>query len=123
MHIFLQKPETEIPEETDSDVLYFGPGYYDYSGQSPLKIESGKTLYLAEGAVLRGRVAVLSASDVTICGQGILLNDFTSNDEYDSVALAIKNSSNVKLRTLQCCDVKNPGVHLCGNQIMCLLKM
>ena len=100
LHIFLQKPETEIPEETDSDVLYFGPGYYDYSGQSPLKIESGKTLYLAEGAVLRGRVAVLSASDVTICGQGILLNDFTSNDEYDSVALAIKNSSNVKIKDI-----------------------
>ena len=100
LHIFTQKPEVKKPKATDKDVIYFAKGYYDYSSQTPLKVESGKTLYLEEGAVLRGRVVVSDASDVTICGQGIILNDFTTNDGYDSVALAIKNSGNVKIRDI-----------------------
>lgn len=98
LHLFAQAPETDIPAANDSNVIYFAPGYYDYSNQTPLIIPSGKTLYLAGGAVVRGRVVVSNASNVKICGKGILLNDYTSNDGYDNVALAIKNSNYVVVK-------------------------
>lgn len=100
LHLFAQGPETDIPDSGDANVLYFQPGYYDYSGQAPLIIPSGKTLYLAGGAVLRGRVLVADSSNVTICGRGILLNDFNSSDGYDSVALVLKRSSNVTVKDI-----------------------
>jgi hypothetical protein len=100
LHLFAQAPETNTPDVTNSNVIYFAPGYYDYSNQAPLIITSGKTLYLAGGAVVRGRVVVSGASNVTICGKGILLNDFTSNDGNDSVALAIKNSNYVTVKDI-----------------------
>lgn len=100
LHLFAQAPETTIPNVNDSDVIYFAPGYYDFSGQTPFVIPSGKTLYLAGGAVVRGRVLISNASNVTICGKGILLNDFTANDGYDSVALAIKSSNYVTIKDI-----------------------
>jgi hypothetical protein len=100
LHLFAQAPETEIPDANDSNVIYFAPGYYDYSNQAPLMIPSGKTLYLAGGAVVRGRVLVSGAANVTIRGKGILLNDFTTNDGYDSVALAIKSSNYVTIKDI-----------------------
>ncbi len=100
LHLFAQAPETNVPDVNNSNVIYFAPGYYDYSNQAPLVIPSGKTLYLAGGAVVRGRVLVSGASNVTICGKGMLLNDFTTNDGYDSVALAIKNSNYVTIKDI-----------------------
>lgn len=100
IHIFAQEPETNIPDLSKENVIYFGPGYYDYSNSTPLLLSSGQTLYIDAGAVVRARVAVHNASNVTICGRGILLNDFTTSDGYDSVALAIKNSSNVTIRDI-----------------------
>lgn len=98
LHIFAQAPDSDIIDREDTNTIYFGPGYYDYASQSPLRVESGQTLYLAAGAVLRGRVLVSNASNVTICGRGIILNDFTTSDGYDSVALTLKNSSNVTIK-------------------------
>lgn len=100
LHLFAQGPETDIPDAGDTNVIYFQPGYYDYSNQAPLVIPSGKTLYLSGGAVLRGRVLVADASNVTICGRGILLDDYSSSDGYDSVALVLKRSSNVMVKDL-----------------------
>jgi hypothetical protein len=98
LHIFAQEPEKDIPDLNDENVIYYAPGYYDYSNQAPLSIPSGKTLYLAGGAVIRGRILVGNASNVTICGRGIILNDFTTNDGYDSVALTLKGSNYVTIK-------------------------
>ncbi len=100
IHIFAQAPETDIPDPNDSNVMYFGPGYYDYSSGEPLRVESNKTLYLAPGAVLRGRVLISDSSNVTVCGRGIILNDFNSSDGYDSVALTLKRSNYVTIRDI-----------------------
>ncbi len=98
LHLFAQEVETNIPDINDSNVMYFAPGYYDYSNQTPLIIPSGKTLYLAGGAVIRGRVLVSNASNVTIRGRGIILNDFSTSDGYDSVALTLKSSNYVTIK-------------------------
>jgi hypothetical protein len=50
LHLFSNRPETDIPDKHDPNVAYFGPGVHDIED---LTLESGQTLYLAGGAVLR----------------------------------------------------------------------
>jgi len=50
LHLFTNPPETDIPDKDDPNVVYFGPGVHDIG---ELQLESGHTLYLAGGAVLR----------------------------------------------------------------------
>ena len=100
LHIFAQQQKNNTIKKNDDNIIYFGPGYYDYSSLPPLQIESGKILYLDAGAVLRGRVLISDATDVKICGHGIILDDFTTSDEYDSVALTLKNSNHVTIQDI-----------------------
>ena len=100
LHLFVREPLTDTPDIQSSSVIHYGPGYYDISDQQPLMLKSGQTLYLEGGAVLRGRVLVRNADHVTICGPGILLNDYMSQDSYDGVAVALKNSDDVTVRDI-----------------------
>lgn len=101
LHLFAQDLETDAPDPNDPNVLYFGPGYYDYSGQDPILVPSNTTLYLAKGAVVMGRILISDAEHVMVCGRGILLNDYVANDgTYDEVPLVIKRSSDVEIRDI-----------------------
>ncbi len=51
LHILANPPEQDPPREDDPDVIYFGPGVHEVTH---LEIGSGKTLYVAGGAVVRG---------------------------------------------------------------------
>ena len=51
LHIFANPPEETAPRPDDPNVVYFGPGIHEIGH---LEIGSGKTLYLAGGAVVRG---------------------------------------------------------------------
>lgn len=96
LHLFAQEPESDIPSATDPNVLYYGPGYYDLSAQPPLTLSSGKTLYIGGGAVIRGRVKIDNASNVTIRGRGVLLNDYNSPTDDIALALGAVSNSTVK---------------------------
>ena len=100
LHLFVREPLTDIPDIQSDQVIHYGPGYYDLSGRPPLMLRTGQTLYLEGGAVLRGRVLVQDADHVTICGPGILLNDYVSQDSYDGVAVALKNANDVTVRDI-----------------------
>ncbi len=91
LHLFAQAPETDIPDANDANVLFFEPGFHDLGeyGSVPTKITSNQTLYISGGAVVRGRFRADDATNVTVRGRGILLNDYRSNDEYDDIALAL----------------------------------
>ena len=91
IHLFAGDPETNAPRPGDPDVIYFGPGAHDIR---TLDVESGRTVYLAGGAIVRAvllpgergewneqwQVAfhsgsvlnVDNAEGVRICGRGIL---------------------------------------------------
>lgn len=91
LHLFVAEPEKNIPQPDDPDVLYFGPGVHEIE---TLSLQSGQTLYLAGGALLKARlpqgyqgefseqwkvvfyhgrvVEVKDATGVRICGRGIL---------------------------------------------------
>lgn len=100
LHLFVRAPLENVPDSQSAEVLYYAPGYHDLSAQAPVQLASGQTVYLAGGAVVRGRFLVNGVSHVTICGPGILLNDYLANDGYDEVAIALKNSSDVTIRDL-----------------------
>ncbi|WP_167019845.1 glycosyl hydrolase family 28 protein [Chitinophaga sp. Cy-1792] len=71
LHLFANPVLLSIPDSTKKEVIYFGPGIHEIAGGS-LNIPSGKTVFLAGGAVLKGRLVVDHARDVTITGRGII---------------------------------------------------
>ncbi|KAF5583672.1 tat pathway signal sequence domain protein [Fusarium subglutinans] len=86
LHIFTNPPDAVVPSEGDKDVMYYGPGYHKLN--STLEVGSGKTLYVAGGAVVSvPDITVTNSSDVTIRGRGLLyspkgnyLNVYRSNN-------------------------------------------
>jgi hypothetical protein len=91
LHLFSHRPEVDLPASDDPNVLYFGPGEH---WVDTIKVESGQTVYLDGGAIVRGVLPagikgrqggvlnlfsypgpvldVSDAQDVRICGRGIL---------------------------------------------------
>lgn len=63
-------PVNVAPDRSDPNVVWLGPGIHIPAG-GVITVTSGKTLYLAAGAVLRGGVTVQGAG-VTIRGRGII---------------------------------------------------
>lgn len=66
--LFINPIETDIPDPKDEKVVYFGPGVHK---PTRIKLESGQTLYLAGGAVVKGGVRAIG-DDIRIRGRGIL---------------------------------------------------
>ncbi len=69
LHIFYDRPEADVPDPDDPNVLYFPPGIY-HTGEIELK--SHQTLYLSGGARIMGNVVVTGAEDVRVCGRGVI---------------------------------------------------
>lgn len=71
LHLFANPIQTIIPDPKDEHVIYFGPGFHVLKGDA-LHIASGKKVYLAGGAVVKGHFIVDSVRDVKITGRGII---------------------------------------------------
>lgn len=76
LHLFASPMETDVPRPDDPNVIYFGPGIHEV--HDGIKVTSGKTLYIAGGAVLRGigsgggPVVSLSGDHIALRGRGII---------------------------------------------------
>ena len=68
LFLFANRPETNRPQETDTNVVYLKPGVH----QRHIDLKSGQTLYLEAGAVLFGSVDIWDARDVRILGRGVV---------------------------------------------------
>lgn len=62
----------EKPKVKKKDLIYFGPGGHDFKGDS-IAIPSGKTVYIDNGAYIKGWLSVYKAKDVKIVGHGIVM--------------------------------------------------
>ncbi|MGR6974515.1 glycosyl hydrolase family 28 protein [Streptomyces cynarae] len=85
--------ETHVPDPDDEDVIYFGPGLHKTTN-NVLTVPSGKTVYLAGGAVLTSQVAFQNVQNARLRGRGVLYNspsgvlvEYSENIEIDGVMI------------------------------------
>ena len=64
----LEKPKVKKKK----DLMYFGPGVHDLKGDS-IHIASGKTVFIDNGAVIKGWLSTYGSRDVKIIGHGIVM--------------------------------------------------
>ena len=72
LHLFANAPETEKPDRNRSDVIYFAEGVHEAPDGKGWRIPSNKTVYLAAGAVLRGKFICDQVENVRFIGRGML---------------------------------------------------
>jgi len=94
LQLFANPIETDKPKAGEKDVLYFGPGIHDIPG-NVLKVESGKTVYLAGGAILRGQILIKNVENVRVAGRGMV-------DQEVKQGIRIANSRNVSIEGVFC---------------------
>ena len=70
LFLLINPPETEKPDPEDHHVHYFAAGRVHEVGQ--LVLRSGETVYIEEGAVVRGTIFSERSNHVSISGRGIL---------------------------------------------------
>jgi len=78
LHVFANPVETDVPNLKDKNLIYYGPGLHVIG---PQKIGSGKTVYIAGGAVVygkhategeKGAIFALNGDNITVRGRGII---------------------------------------------------
>jgi hypothetical protein len=75
LHLFANPPETAAPRPDDPNVIYFGPGVHEVTG---VTVGSGKTVYVAAGAVVKGTagrpspVFTLQGEHIVLRGRGVI---------------------------------------------------
>jgi polygalacturonase len=70
LHLFANPFETNVITGEAPDVIYFGPGIHEID---QLKVPSGKTVYLADGAIVRSKPASKYGSAISLFGDNITL--------------------------------------------------
>ncbi|MEU0805970.1 endo-polygalacturonase [Streptomyces sp. NPDC005970] len=77
LHVLTNRITPNPPAEDDPDVIYFGPGVHTVTGNL-LSVPSGKTVYLAGGAVLQAGIDIKGVEKVTVKGHGVLMPTSTA---------------------------------------------
>ena len=87
LHLFANPLDTFEVDKKNPDLIYFGPGIHHVEG-GEFRIPSGKTVYVAGGAVMMGRMLIENVHDVKLLGRGII-------DPSVKMGIRIANSRNV----------------------------
>jgi len=96
LHIFANPLETDVPDPNDPDVFYIGPGEWVMDA---IALSDNQTLYISGGAVLHSIISVNSASNVRICGRGLIDgSDYAAWNQpgsYARVPIDLNHAKNV----------------------------
>ena len=68
LFLFALPPEIDPPDPKDPKVHYFGPGVHEVGHFRP---QSGETVYLAPGAVVKGRLHAFEIENLVVRGRGL----------------------------------------------------
>ena len=130
LHLFANQLETDRPDPKDPNVLYFGPGVHEIG---TTEIRSGQTVYLAGGALVRGKILpgekgthseklgltfyrpileVSKAKGVRIRGRGILDGGLMGHG--CKTTIHVTDSSDVRIEGIIVRDSSCWAVHLSG---------
>lgn len=74
LHLFANPLQTVTYNKEEKGVMYFGPGVHRPKDlpNNQIRIPSNTVVYLAPGAVVKAKLLVANAENVTITGRGIL---------------------------------------------------
>ncbi|MGW1748346.1 glycosyl hydrolase family 28 protein [Streptomyces sp. NPDC002092] len=100
LHVITNRVDPCPPSADDPNVLYYGPGLHTVN---LLSVPSGKTLYLAGGAVLLGGIDLTDVQNVTVKGRGVLIPNSAAG------SVNIERAKNVRIE----------GVILLGSGLGC----
>lgn len=89
LHVFANGLEANKPSPNDTNVVYLSPGIHKID---TLYMKSGKSLYLAGGAVLMGKVVCNKVNNVRVFGRGLLY--------HGQRGIEITHSSNISVEDL-----------------------
>lgn len=92
LHLFANPLDTFKVDKKNPDLIYFGPGIHHVEG-GEFRIPSGKTVYVAGGSVMMGRMLIENVHDVKLLGRGII-------DPSVKMGIRIANSRNVYVEGL-----------------------
>jgi hypothetical protein len=101
LHLFANPIEASRPKSDDPNVIYLAPGIHRPDG-GRLVVPSGKTLYVAGGAIVMGQIIVRDAHDVQILGRGMV-------DHTIKMGISISNSQRVLVEGLFCTQCATGG--------------
>ena len=87
-------PDTAIP--MGANVTYFGPGVHN-AGVIRIANESGRILYLDEGAVVLGRIEAENAANLTIRGRGVFCSSQEDHGAGRRPQMEFRNCDNLKI--------------------------
>ena len=69
LFLFADELETDVPDKNAENVLWYGPGVHNVG---KIELTSGQTLYLHPDALVYGYIEANEATNVRICGHGII---------------------------------------------------
>lgn len=101
LHLFANSLDTFKVDKKNPDLIYFGPGIHRFEG-GEFRIPSGKTVYVAGGAVMMGRMLIENVHDVKLLGRGII-------DPSVKMGIRIANSRNVYVEGLMATQCATGG--------------
>lgn len=101
LHLFANPLDTFKVDKKNPDLIYFGPGIHRFEG-GEFRIPSGKTVYVAGGAVMMGRMLIENVHDVKLLGRGII-------DSSVKMGIRIANSRNVYVEGLMATQCATGG--------------
>ncbi len=91
LFLFANPLEQDPPKPSDGNVRYFEAGKIHEAGE--IKLTSGQTLYIAGGAIVRGRIRAEGAKNIRVLGRGILDG---SDRDYKTQMVKLSGCSNVE---------------------------
>ncbi|AXY73609.1 endo-polygalacturonase [Paraflavitalea soli] len=92
LHLFANPIDSFVANATDTNLLYYGAGIHELPG-GKLQVPSGKTVYIAGGAVMKGQVLIEGVRNVRVLGRGMV-------DQSVKMGIRIANARNVLVEGL-----------------------
>jgi hypothetical protein len=92
LFLYVTPPETAVPAKGAPDTVYFGPGIHEAGVIRPT---SGQTVYLAAGALVRGRIDASGTTGVRVLGRGILDAGSATSRVDRTMAILFTDSSDI----------------------------
>lgn len=101
LQLFANPIDEFIPNQKDTNLIYFGPGVHKLE-HGKINVSSGKTVYLAGGAVLMGQVLFEGVHNAKLLGRGVI-------DHSVKMGVMIANSKNITVEGIFCTQCATGG--------------